>query len=47
VGPDERERQPAAAALKASHRYPATPAQSHPEKVAAQSTKSRGCVHTE
>jgi hypothetical protein len=47
VGPGERHCESAAAALKASHRGPATPAQSHPKQIGAESTKSRGGVHTD
>jgi hypothetical protein len=47
VGSDERARQSAAVALKASHHFLATPAQFHPNEIDAESTKSRGCWHTE
>jgi hypothetical protein len=47
VGPGERHREPTPAALKASHRGSATPAQSHPKQIGAESTQSRGGVHTD
>jgi hypothetical protein len=47
VGPGERHGEPTPAALKASHRSPATPAQPHPKQIGAESTKSRGGVHAD